>query len=177
MTHLGEQLTALIDGELGHADRERVLGHLAGCAECRVEADALRRVKRRVSDLSDAAPADKLLHRLQAMAEPGDPLPPRVSRLPGHARSLRPRTVRPVDNRPRRAAMRDRLPRGRYLIASATAVAVLGIGSAAFAAGSEPGSTPRVAPSIEQYAVEHALTSGDIPLTDPQPTQSTTERP
>lgn len=176
MTHLGDRITALIDGELGHAERDRVLVHLAGCAECRVEADALRRVKRRVSGLGDAAPADRLLHKLQAMAEPGDPLPPRVSRLPGHSRS-RPRTVRPVDNRPRRAAMRHRRPRGRYLIAGAAALAVFGVGSAAFAAGSEPGSVPRVAPSIEQYAVEHALTSGDIPLTDPQPTQPTTDRP
>jgi anti-sigma factor RsiW len=176
MTHLGDRLTALIDGELGHAERDRALMHLAGCDECRAEADALRRVKRRVSGLGEASPGDRLLHRLQAMAEPGDPLPPNAARLPGHARP-RVRTVRPVDNRPRRTATRHRMPRGRYLIASAAALAVFGIGSAAFAAGSDPGSVPRVAPSIEQYAVEHALTSGDIPLTDPQPAQTTTERP
>jgi anti-sigma factor RsiW len=176
VTHLGDRLTALVDGELGHAERDRVLVHLAGCEECRAEADALRRVKRRVSGLGDAAPGDRLLHKLQAMAEPGDPLPPPVSRLPGHARP-RARTVRPVDNRPRRAGTRYRRPRGRYLIAGAAALAVFGVGSAAFAAGSDPGSVPRVAPSIEQYAVEHALTSGDVPLTDPQPVQTATDRP
>jgi anti-sigma factor RsiW len=176
MTHLGERLTALIDGELSHGERDRALVHLAGCGECRAEADALRRVKRRVSGLSDAPPGDRLLHQLRAMGEPGDPLPPPVTRLPGHARLPRPRAVRPADNRPRRAAVR-RLPRGRYLVASAAALAVLGVGSAAFAAGSEPGSLPRVTPSIEQYAVEHALTSGDIPLTDPQPAQTISEHP
>jgi anti-sigma factor RsiW len=177
MTHLGERLTAFIDGELSHAERDRVLVHLAGCDECRAEADALRRVKRRVSGLGDAAPGDRLLHELRAMGEPGGPLPPPVSRLPGHARQARPRAIRPADNRPRRAAVRRRLPRARYLAASAAALAVLGVGSAAFAAGSEPGSLPRVTPSIEQYAVEHALTSGDIPLTDPQPAQTTSEHP
>lgn len=170
MSHLGERLSALIDGELGHAERDRVLVHLAGCEECRAEADALRRVKRRVSGLSDAPPGERLLHQLKALAEPGDPLPPQALRLPGHAR--RPRTVRPVDNRPRRAATGRRVVRGRYLIAGAAALAVFGVGSAAFAAGAEPGPLPRVTPSIEQFAVEHALTSGDAPLTAPRPSPS-----
>ncbi|MFB9840165.1 hypothetical protein ACFFNX_49260, partial [Actinoallomurus acaciae] len=69
------------------------------------------------------------------------------------------------------------LPRGRYLLAGAATLAVLGIGSAAFAAGSDPRSLPRVAPSVEQFAVEHALTSGDVPLTDPKPAEKTSDSP
>lgn len=172
MSHLGERLTALVDGELGHDERERALGHLAACEECRAQADALRRVKRRLSALSDVTPSDALMRRLHAMGEPGGPLPPPLRRLPGQARTpavARPRDTRPARTRPRRpAAARRRVPRGRYLIVSAAALAVLGLGSAAFAAGSEPGSAPRVTPPVEQFAVEHALTSGDIPLTDPR---------
>jgi anti-sigma factor RsiW len=175
MTHLGERLTALVDDELGHDERDRALMHLAACDACRAEADVLRALKRRLRAMGDVLPAEGLLSRLQAMGEPGDPLPPVVRRLPGQGRvpgavrSTRPRDTRPAGNRPgRAAAARRRLPRGRYLVAGAATLAVLGIGSAAFAAGSEPRSLPRVAPSIEQFAVEHALTSGDVPLTDPK---------
>jgi anti-sigma factor RsiW len=176
VTHLGERLTALVDGELDHDERDRALVHLAACDRCRAEADALRALKRRLRAMGDALPADRLIDRLRAMGEPGDPLPPVVRRLPGQART--PAATRPRDNRPRRAAAtRRRLPRGRYLLAGAATLAVLGIGSAAFAAGSEPRSLPRVAPSVEQFAVEHALTSGDVPLTDPKPAEKTSDSP
>ena len=46
MSHLGERLSAFIDGELSHAQRDRVLAHLARCEPCRVEAAALRMLKR-----------------------------------------------------------------------------------------------------------------------------------
>jgi hypothetical protein len=117
------------------------------------------------------------------VGEPGDPLPPAARRLHGESRgpsaerpATRPRDTRPA-GRTRRAAARRRLPRGRYLVAGAATLAVLGIGSAAFAAGSEPRSLPRVAPSVEQFAVEHALTSGDVPLTDPKPAERTSDSP
>lgn len=50
--HLGDRLTALIDGELDHGTRDRMLGHLAQCAECRAEADAERRVKARLGTMA-----------------------------------------------------------------------------------------------------------------------------
>ncbi|MFB9840048.1 anti-sigma factor family protein, partial [Actinoallomurus acaciae] len=73
MTHLGERLTALVDGELGHDERDRALAHLAACDLCRAEADALRALKRRLRAMGDADPGERLLARLQAMGEPGDP--------------------------------------------------------------------------------------------------------
>jgi anti-sigma factor RsiW len=182
MTHLGERLTALVDGELSHDERDKALVHLAACDQCRAEADALRALKRRLRAMSDAVPAEGLLERLQAMGEPGDPLPPATRRLPGQGRRpapvrlTRPRDTRPAGGRSRRAAARRRLPRGRYLVAGAAALAVLGVGSAAFAAGSDP-RAPRVSPSVEQFAVEHALTSGDVPLTDPRPAEKTSDSP
>ncbi|MCY7364907.1 MAG: zf-HC2 domain-containing protein, partial [Frankiaceae bacterium] len=48
---LGEQVAALVDGELDHAARERAQRHLAHCVTCRAEADAHRRLKVRLHDL------------------------------------------------------------------------------------------------------------------------------
>ncbi len=176
--HLGRRLSALIDGELDHDEREKVLGHLTSCDQCRAEADLMRGLKRCLGAMDTPAPGDALLQRLQAMGEPGGPLPPRPARLPGESR--RPAVARPRDTRPRGRSSRSerrRMPRARYLVAGAATLAVLGVGSAAFAAGSEPRSLPRVAPAVEQFAVEHALTSGDVPLTDPQPAETTSDRP
>ncbi|MEU4208804.1 zf-HC2 domain-containing protein [Streptomyces sp. NPDC026206] len=71
--HLGDRLAALVDGELGHDSRERVLAHLATCWTCKAEADAQRRLK---SVFAEAAPpplSDSLLARLQGL--PGERLP------------------------------------------------------------------------------------------------------
>ena len=69
--HLGERLSALIDGELSDTQRERVLAHLAGCEDCRREAAALRLLKRRMHTLGDAAGADALTWRLLALRPAG----------------------------------------------------------------------------------------------------------
>ncbi|MFE3597782.1 anti-sigma factor family protein [Streptomyces sp. NPDC059096] len=69
--HLGDRLAALVDGELDHDARERVLAHLATCARCKAEADAQRRLK---SAFAQAAPPQLsagLLARLQGL--PGGP--------------------------------------------------------------------------------------------------------
>lgn len=180
MSHLGERLTALVDGELSHDERDKALVHLAACEQCRSEADALRVLKRRLRAMGDALPSDALLERLQAMGEPGGPVPPAIRSMPGQGRTHAPtKLTRPRDTRPaarRAAASPRRMPRGRYLVVGAATLAVLGIGSAAFAAGSDP-RAPRVSPSIEQFAVEHALTSGDVPLTDPRPAEKTSDSP
>ena len=76
MGHLGERLTALIDGELGPAERDRALSHLAACDSCRGEADALRKLKRRIGALSDPRPSGDLMSGLFGLSEPGEPLPP-----------------------------------------------------------------------------------------------------
>lgn len=73
MSHLGDRLSALVDGELSHEERDRLYAHLAACAECRSEAAALRALKRRLGALGDAAMDRGLLSRLIALAEPGEP--------------------------------------------------------------------------------------------------------
>ncbi|HJR35146.1 MAG TPA: anti-sigma factor, partial [Gemmatimonadales bacterium] len=43
--HYGEQLQDFLDGRLGEPERTRLAEHLAGCARCRRELEALRWVK------------------------------------------------------------------------------------------------------------------------------------
>ncbi|MBW8804760.1 MAG: zf-HC2 domain-containing protein [Catenulisporales bacterium] len=70
--HLGDRLTALIDGELDHASRDRMLGHLAQCAECRSEADAERRTKARLGGLTEPqVPVELMLGLLSLDANRG----------------------------------------------------------------------------------------------------------
>ncbi|WP_236240098.1 anti-sigma factor [Streptomyces sp. CC228A] len=65
--HLGDRLAALVDGELGHDARERVLAHLATCARCKAEADAQRRVKSYFAQAAPPPPSEGLLARLQGL--------------------------------------------------------------------------------------------------------------
>ncbi|MCL7430247.1 zf-HC2 domain-containing protein [Streptomyces sp. YS415] len=70
--HLGDRLSALVDGELGHDSRERVLAHLATCAKCKAEADAQRRLKNVFAEAAPPPPSESFLARLQGLPG-GDP--------------------------------------------------------------------------------------------------------
>ncbi|MFG2778683.1 anti-sigma factor family protein [Streptomyces prunicolor] len=65
--HLGDRLSALVDGELGHESRERVLAHLATCTKCKVEADAQRRLKNVFAEMAPPPPSESFLARLQGL--------------------------------------------------------------------------------------------------------------
>jgi anti-sigma factor RsiW len=147
MRHLGERLSALIDGELSGGQRERVLSHLVRCESCRDEATALRLLKRRMSALGEATADDALNWRLLALAAADArpaPWPRRVR--PG-------RLARPV------------------LVAGgvAAAAACIGLSAAAFVAGgNQPPAGPRVVPALDVFMVQHAITTGDVPV-QPRP--------
>ncbi|WP_327369699.1 zf-HC2 domain-containing protein [Streptomyces sp. NBC_01217] len=69
--HLGDRLAALVDGELKHDTRERVLAHLATCAKCKAEAAAQRRLKSVFAQSAPPSPSEGFLARLQGL--PGGP--------------------------------------------------------------------------------------------------------
>ncbi|MDT0307697.1 zf-HC2 domain-containing protein [Streptomyces sp. DSM 44917] len=69
--HLGESLAALVDGELSHDSRDRVLAHLATCPSCKAEADAQRELKSAFAASPLPAPPDGLLARLQSLPAEG----------------------------------------------------------------------------------------------------------
>ena len=111
-SHLGASVSALVDGELDHPQRERVLAHLAHCLPCRAEVDAQRRFKQSLRVLVGPAPRLVLSEALLAisapapMAEPGWSWPAatphgaaRPVRRVSRRRSVRLRrgTVAPID--------------------------------------------------------------------------------
>jgi anti-sigma factor RsiW len=161
MSHLGDRLSALVDGELDGAELDRAHAHLASCERCRAEAAELRALKRKLRGLTAGAPAEAdITRRLIAITGPGGPLPPRQRRLrlaPGP--SAGPGTRGPGSRR---------RVRRRYLVLGAMFF-VIGLGTVAFSVGgagqAAPG--PKITPPVEMYVVEHAITTGQIPFTGP----------
>jgi predicted anti-sigma-YlaC factor YlaD len=153
VSHLGHRLSALIDGELSHAQRERVLAHLARCQPCRREAAALRALKQRMHALGEATAGTALTDRLVALG----------ARYPGQAG---------------RGLSRRRWPVRSIAVAS-LAVAGLGLPVAAFLAGGgqqEPG--PTVTPAVDMFVTQHEISTGDAQVSpSPSPSVSGVSRP
>jgi hypothetical protein len=173
VTHLGQRLSALIDGELLGSERERVLLHMGRCGSCRDEVAALRMLKRRLSAVGEAAaeagltgPAGAgLTGRLMGLSElmdlddsklsggmpSGETIwPPRAPAggWPMHERAGQPdQAAKPADhgNRPDQRA-------GRYFLAGSLVIFLAGLGTAAVIAGGEPQAqapAPAVTPSVD----------------------------
>jgi anti-sigma factor RsiW len=152
VSHLGHRLSALIDGELSHAQRERVLAHLAKCEPCRSEAAALRVLKHRMHALGEATANTALTDRLVALGARG-PLPGSIG-----------------------------LPRRRWPVRSVAvavlAMAGLSVPAAAFMAGggqAEPG--PGVTPAIDMFMTQHEISTGDVPASTAKPSPSPSSTP
>jgi len=183
MSHLGDRLSALVDGELDGAERDRAHAHLAGCEPCRAEAAELRALKQKLSALTDGAPAEAAMtKRLIAMTGPGGPVPPRRGLLRVIPGRVIPGRVIPGRGVPGRVALGKRPPAGwmsprpgavrprsagrrRYLVLGTVSL-VVSLGTAAFTVGgggdAVPG--PRITPPVEMYSVEHAITTGEVPF-------------
>jgi hypothetical protein len=194
VSHLEEQISALVDGELTGAELDRANAHLAACARCREEAAELRQLKTQLRALAapwdspagaafrlpvaDGAAGqravsaeDALTRRLLAMAGPGGPVPSRRFRREQFRRE---RHSQPGGRPPQPPRVLRR--RGRYVLWGAVSLVVVGIGTAAFSMGggaSDPG--PKITPPVEMFSLEHAIQTGDIPF--PEPTQAPTARP
>jgi len=192
VTHLGQRLSALIDGELEGGERERVLVHIMRCGSCREEVAALRTLKRRMGALGDAAAGAGLTGRLMGLSalvnmpesEPtADPRPsaPSWPDRPSDARGGGEGSENPPPPWPDRTdGMRGRgqgsadQRTGRYFLAGSIAVFLAGLGTAAFIAGGEPqplAPTPPVTPSVDVMVFPHG-TSGDPGTAPPVATPS-----
>src|SRR6516165_11226538 len=157
MSHLGDRLSALVDGELDGAERDRAYAHLASCEQCRTEAAELRALKQRLRSLVSDAPAEAAMtRRLIAMTGPGGPLPPRQ------------RLLRPAARRETRRPGPRGPVRRRYLVLGTVSL-VVGLGTAAFTVGGngEAAPGPKITPPVKMYSVEHAITTGEVPFPGP----------
>ncbi len=157
MSHLGADLAAFVDGELDHPGRERVLRHLARCADCRAEVDEQRRVQQRLRAQPGPDPEPDLSARLRALAAstaPGGPAGRApAGRLPAGSRTGR-----------RRAA-----PRRVPLAAVGSAALVLGVVGVLVLGGPDrPGPTRApVDPGGDALLVDFAGTAGELQLPRP----------
>jgi putative zinc finger protein len=175
VSHLGDRISALVDGELGHNARDRALAHVANCVSCRAALDAERAVKDRLATAPTPGPSPELMARLLAMGEPGDPMPPRgrpmplapvVPTLPPPGRG--PRFGTPGTRADRsRPSGRPRLRRGRHVAVGVASVAGLMLATAFAAGGQAPPPGAPIAPPSAELSVEHAATTSGLPLSDP----------
>jgi anti-sigma factor RsiW len=181
MSHLGDRISALIDGELTGSDLDRANAHLASCDRCRSEATAMRALKRELRALGGSVQAEAeaaTIRRLIAATGPGGPLPPRRPQSRGRSGGPRP------DSRPdrwRRGGRRARVlarPRRAYAVAGVLSIAVVSLGAAAFSVGGGSGEPePKVTPNMQIYTIEHAITTGDVPIPDPSGSGTASSQP
>ena len=179
MSHLGDLLSALVDGELSGAELDRANAHVAACGACRVEANALRRLKHELRSLAEVHDSADITRRLLALGgqdgqpDPGGPAAPvrarRLGRESGPRRRVRAAAERSMAD-PSPALPSGRLTsrrRGRYVLWSTLSL-VVGIGTAAFGMGGSASPTgPQITPQLEVFDIQHAITSGDVPFADP----------
>jgi anti-sigma factor RsiW len=184
--HLGDLLSALVDGELSGAELDRANAHVASCGACRVEAHALRRLKHQLRGLAEVNDPGDIAARLLAMCgpdgrpgsqpggEPGweDHAAPVPARQPGRERARRGRVAAgrramadPYSAQPSRRLVRRR--RGRYVLWSTVSLVVVGIGTAFGLGGNSASTGPQITPQLEVFDMQHAVTSGDVPFDDP----------
>lgn len=173
MSHLGERVTPLVDGQLPADVAERAYAHVASCPVCREAVEIERLVKSRLAALAGPAPDAALTARLLGMADPGGPVPPRARPVPGSAVRPAPSAAwsrppgRSDPSRPATASRRGR--RGtRVRVLAAAAGALCLVGAAALAVGAVGlGEQPAVVPPVDQFVIEHDATTLNLPYGDP----------
>lgn len=180
--HLGDRLAALVDGELNHDARERVLAHLATCAKCKAEADAQRRLKTMFVESAPPPLSAGLLARLQGLPGGGFDGPSGPGGPPGGDPLASFAYALPTASRAQQEGFRIHevgRPRRRFAFAAAGAVslAALALGGAmpletvdpnlrgtTHPAGPAPASRPGPAVSVADTTVTDAF------VRDPMPT-------
>lgn len=172
--HPLDKLTAVVDGELDHDSRDKVLGHLVGCDSCRAEVEAGRRLKARLGELAGDGPepSTDLMQRL--LGVPSFSTEPRedVRPVPVPAVSLSPqRSVFPAARQggTRPAARSRSRRRAGVLGAAGSAAAVASLLGTAFVIG-EPARQEQPPllqpPPVSSYSADYSGLES-APFADP----------
>jgi anti-sigma factor RsiW len=168
VSHLGDNLSALVDGELTGADLDRANAHLAACERCRGDAASLRALKNQLRELASDSGHDDLMLRLFALGDQSAAPPDQGNRYDRGDLGDRGNDYDHAGYH-ENADDDTRSPRRRYLVWSVLSLAVVGgVGAAAFSMGGGPsGSAPDVVPQVEMFSIQHASTTGDVPFPEP----------
>jgi hypothetical protein len=174
MTHPLDKLSAVVDGQLDHDSREKVLSHLVVCAACRTEVDAQRRLKARMAALESPDPSTDLMQRLIGVSsfstEPREEVRPvvtPVSLFP--QRSAFPAGRSAGGTRPGPARGTRSRRRAGVLGAAGSAAAVASLLGTAFVVGDPARSEqpPTLQPPVASFSSDHASTTSGAPFADP----------
>lgn len=161
MTHLGDRVSAYVDGQLPISLTERVTAHLATCPACREAVERERSVKTALTGMFEPAPGAEFMISLMALGGPAGPLAPRDGHMPGAPRP--PLVMFEADVRrtpelalaPSAFAGRGRRLWGGALIAGATVVGA-GVLSATFLPLTGPSGAPSVRPASGHLVIAPA---------------------
>ncbi|MFB6723985.1 anti-sigma factor family protein [Kribbella sp. NPDC056345] len=174
LQHPMDKLSAVVDGQLDHDSRDKVLGHLVGCDTCRAEVDAQRRLKARMAALEAPDPSTDLMQRLMGVSsfatEPREEVRPVLTPAPSlfPQRSAFPaaRTGASRPGAPRTTRSRRRTG---VLGAAGSAAAVASLLGTAFVVGDPARSEqpPALQPPMTSFSSDHASTTGGTPFADP----------
>ncbi|WP_020385675.1 anti-sigma factor family protein [Kribbella catacumbae] len=173
LQHPLDKLSAVVDGELDHDSRDKVLSHLVGCDTCRGEVEAQRRLKARLAAISEPEPSVDLMQRLMGVPSfspepreeirpvltPAFTLSPQRSAFP----AARGGATRPAA----RTATRSRRRAG-VLGAAGSAAAMASLLGTAFVLGDPARSEqpPALQPPVASFSADHAASAG-TPYADP----------
>ncbi len=189
MSHLGERVAALVDGELDHDSRDRAVAHLTRCEECRSAVREQRWLKARMRELAATEPSAALRSSLfeigrswpaetdgqaairHAETVAGLSLPTRSylaphASTPGPTHGPTPGAAADAHATDRRTT--DRRRRAGLVMAGAGSVgaAVLGLSYALGGAAESPSPSP-VSPPVGQFSAEFAGSSDGLPFSVP----------
>ncbi|MGV8965914.1 MAG: anti-sigma factor family protein [Cellulomonas sp.] len=163
--HLGTWVSALVDGQLGPADAERALAHVAACPACAHQLAVARQARQALSVVHDVEPAPDLTARLLALgADPQLKTPGQGGQGNGGER----RPVLPLGMSayavPARALSGDLMPRRRtgfrVAVGSLTSIGVAAVGL--FLLGDEPLVVPSAHPAEALSILGRATGPGEI---------------
>ena len=158
MTHLGDRVSAYVDGQLPISHTERVTAHLATCPECREAVERERSIKTALTGMFEPAPEAGFMISLMALGGPTGPMTPRDQHMPGSPRPPLVMFEADVRGRPELSlaptalAGRGRRRWGGALIAGATVVGA-GFLTSSFLPLAGSSGSPLVRPASGQLVV------------------------